>query len=335
MQYLRTSLSYHLSLRPLFCLFLSDCLRQVLCIFVYFTDMDGPRRNYSHYGSVEDIDRYDDYRDRMYMHDKHYVDDRDYWWYRRYHDGDNLPSDVRHMHNEYPKKRFIPVYHDNISHFNDKSNVWYTRQIIDYSDDAKYHRHPSFPPSYHEEPYEPILPREPIAIVDSSPLEPIENVALYVEHEPTYAESVYKDIGHYELETVPAPPTPPQVPPQVHNPRNSHRVPREDYEDIEALYSKPMKSSVRLREIDDHGREGRELPRVREVRVISIEPDRRRSEREIGHHFQRSRDVDQRFRHSALELHKTGHNFQRNRDVDQRFRHSGLELHKVSYNLIA
>ena len=298
-----------------------------MTVFLYigsFTDMDGPRRNYSHYGSVEDIDRYDDYRDRMYMHDKYDVDDRDYWWYRRYHDGDYLPYDVRY--DDYPQKRFIHGYLDTISDFNDKSNVWYTRQIIDYSDDAKYHRNPSFPPSYHEEPYEPILPREPIAIVDSPPLEPIENVAIYVEHEPTYTESVYKDIGHYELETVPAPPA---SPPLVKNLRNSHRMPQEDYEDIEALYSKPMKSSVRLREIDDHGREGRELPRVREVRVISVEPDRRRSGREAGHHFRRGRDVDQRFRHSAFELHKTGQNFQRNRDVDQRFRHSGLELHKV------
>ena len=30
LQYFRPSLSYYLSLRPLFCLFLSDCLRQVL-----------------------------------------------------------------------------------------------------------------------------------------------------------------------------------------------------------------------------------------------------------------------------------------------------------------
>ena len=30
LQYFRASLSYHLSLRPLFCLFLSGCLRQVL-----------------------------------------------------------------------------------------------------------------------------------------------------------------------------------------------------------------------------------------------------------------------------------------------------------------
>ena len=30
LQYYRPSLSYHLSLRTLFCLFLSDCLRQVL-----------------------------------------------------------------------------------------------------------------------------------------------------------------------------------------------------------------------------------------------------------------------------------------------------------------
>ena len=29
LQYFRPSLSYHLSLRPVFCLYLSDCLRQV------------------------------------------------------------------------------------------------------------------------------------------------------------------------------------------------------------------------------------------------------------------------------------------------------------------
>ena len=35
LQYFRPSVSYHLSLRPLFCLFLSGCLRQVL-LYIYY-----------------------------------------------------------------------------------------------------------------------------------------------------------------------------------------------------------------------------------------------------------------------------------------------------------
>ena len=34
LQYFPPSLSYHMSLRPLFCLFLSDCLRQVLLFYL-------------------------------------------------------------------------------------------------------------------------------------------------------------------------------------------------------------------------------------------------------------------------------------------------------------
>ena len=41
LQYFRPSLSYHLSLRPLFCLFLSGNLRYVLQIFHIFLDFSG------------------------------------------------------------------------------------------------------------------------------------------------------------------------------------------------------------------------------------------------------------------------------------------------------
>ena len=38
LQYFRPSLSYHLSLRPLFCLFLNGCFAQVLLFVVYLLD---------------------------------------------------------------------------------------------------------------------------------------------------------------------------------------------------------------------------------------------------------------------------------------------------------
>ena len=51
LQYFRPSLSYHLSLRPLFCLFLSDCFRQVLlCVNVLCTNRFFLLVYYSMYG---------------------------------------------------------------------------------------------------------------------------------------------------------------------------------------------------------------------------------------------------------------------------------------------
>ena len=54
LQYYRPSLSYHLSLRPLFCLFLSGCLSDS-CTLTYFTVSDGD------FFTKADINRYGTY----------------------------------------------------------------------------------------------------------------------------------------------------------------------------------------------------------------------------------------------------------------------------------
>ena len=253
--------------------------------------------------------RYNDDRNRDRMDDK-YVDDRDYRQSRRY-DGDdfllNLPA-----YNNYPNERLIEN-HNKVSDYHGKPPIWYTREVIDYSDNVvflmtpprprlipNYRDEPPYsrdvPAHYRDEPYMHLPPRAPVPALDAPRLEP----PAKVDEEPENAETVYKDIGHYSLEMSPSPDRVPRS-------RGSMDIPYARFAHVEEFYSKPVRSSVRLREIDDQGRQGRELPRVHDARMIPLGSESRRllrsTKTDAGYSF-RHREFDHRYRHSGLDIHK-------------------------------
>ena len=244
------------------------------------------------YGSQNDIDRYDDrdrdYIRRKYLHERGYIDDHDYWQFRRYRDRyrdyfldpDFYDARFKERSREYRDK------FENRQGDWDRPPIWYCRRIIDYIDwpplNGRVHdRYPARsiindPP---REPIPDVPSREPIPVEDfprrerviveevAPPIvrqrkriiveevvppvptlvESTEKVVLHIEHEPEYTKTNYKDFGYYTVGEAVSPPVPPR--------RMIDNGIYDRNREVEALYSKPIKSSFKVTEIDDQGRE--------------------------------------------------------------------------------
>lgn len=270
-------------------------------MFCLFADLDRPRREPSLYGSQNDIDRYDDrdrdYIRRKYLHERGYIDDHDYWQFRRYRDRNYLLD--RDLYDARLKER-AREYRDKFENRPDDWNrkpIWYCRRIIDYIDwpplNGRVHDRYPARSIINDPPREPIgteefrrrqpipdIPsREPIPVEDFSRRERIiveevtppivrqrkriiveevvppvptlvestEKVVLHIEHEPEYRKTNYKDFGYYTVDEAISPPEPPR--------RMIDNGMYDRNREVEALYSKPIKSNFKVTEIDDQGRE--------------------------------------------------------------------------------